>query len=272
MKRRYWAMMMTGEKLTENELFTLLEERADFYNRKAFIEPDPISIPHRFSRPADIEIAAFLTATIAWGQRRTIIKNANSLMERMDNAPADFIRSFGPTDLKPFEQFVHRTFNGQDCLFFLRALQHLINKYHSLENAFLPVQAKRTEETLLYNNIMIFRERFLGESAPVHVGKHISNPARGAAAKRLNMFLRWMVRKDKRGVDFGIWRQLNMSQLMIPLDVHSGRVARQLQLLQRKQDDWLAVVELTERLKQFDPNDPVKYDFALFGMGVNAAS
>lgn len=259
---------MIGKPSEPKELHELLEERCDYYNRQSFIESDPISVPHQFSSPDDIEIAAFLTATISWGQRPVLIRNANRLMQLMDHSPAHFIRNFTDADLRPFSKFVHRTFNGQDCLFFLKALQRLCNEYKSLENAFLPEQGVGEADGPVKDNILLFRERFLGREFPTSVSRHISDPSRNSAAKRLNMFLRWMVRNDTRKVDFGIWQQFNKAKLMMPLDVHSGRVARKLGLLQRIQDDWKAVEELTLNLRQFDPNDPVKYDYALFGMGV----
>ena len=244
------------------QLSDLLNEKADLYNRTSFIESDPVSIPHRFSSKGDIEIAGFLTATIAWGQRITLIRNANWLLDRMDDSPAEFISSFLESDLAPFTSFVHRTFNGDDCLFFLRALQRIISEYGSLENAFDPGNGN------IKSGIILFRNRFLGNDFPQRSAKHISDPAANSAAKRVNMFLRWMIRKDQRNVDFGIWNVFKMSELMCPLDVHSGGVARKLGLLQRKQDDWKAVEELTENLRKFDSEDPVKYDYALFGLGV----
>jgi uncharacterized protein (TIGR02757 family) len=260
--------MMTGKQTDRQALFELLEERSAFYNTRSFITNDPISVPHRFSNSSDIEIAGFITASIAWGQRTTLIRNALFLMERMDESPSAFIRSFTLRDLKPFRSFVHRTFNGEDCVFFMQALQRILFKYQSLEHAFLPENAPSVWE--IKDAIMLFRQRFLGEQPPARVSRHVSDPSRNAAAKRLNMFLRWMVRSDQRKVDFGIWKRFSMAQLMIPLDVHSGTVARRLGLLSRKPDDWKSVEELTGQLRLYDPSDPVKYDFALFGMGVNA--
>jgi uncharacterized protein (TIGR02757 family) len=253
---------MAIKPFSQSELQELLEEKFDLYNRNSFIETDPISIPHRFSNSADIEVAAFLTATISWGQRLTLIRNANWLLDRMDECPSEFIRSFTKKDLIPFKSFVHRTFNGQDCIFFLNALKDIIHEYGSLEQAF------KTPSGDVKAGITAFRERFLGKNYPDHPAKHISNPDQNSAAKRLNMFLRWMVRKDDRKIDFGIWTVFKPNQLFCPLDVHSGGVARKLGILTRTQNDWKAVEELTESLGSFDPNDPVKYDYALFGLGV----
>jgi len=248
-------------QFTQNELKEFLDEKADLYNRTSFIETDPISIPHRFSKKEDIEIAAFLTATIAWGQRFTLIKNANYLLDNMDNAPFDFISSFQEKDLKPFQSFVHRTFNATDCIFFLKSLKQLYTKHGSLEEAF------RSSENEVKSGILSFRNKFITPNALQRTAKHVADPAAGSAAKRINMFLRWMVRKDARKIDFGIWNVFSPSQLLCPLDVHSGGVARKLGLLNRKQDDWRAVEELTAQLRIFDAEDPVKYDFALFGLG-----
>lgn len=236
-----------------------LEEKVIKYNQLHFIETDPISVPHRFSKKEDIEIAGFFAATLAWGNRATIIRNANELMRRMDFAPYDFILNHTDAELKHFKNFVHRTFNGTDCIFFIHSL-HSIYKKQTLENAF----AGSTPKEAIIN----FRKTFLKANHLPRIEKHISNPVAGSAAKRLNMFLRWMVRKDSCGVDFGIWKKLPVKNLMCPLDIHSGNVARKLGLLSRKQNDWKAVEELTSRLKELDPNDPAKYDFALFGLGV----
>ncbi len=253
-----------------SELRDFLEEKYNQYNRTSFIETDPISIPHQFSRKEDIEISAFLTATIAWGQRKSIINNANKLMTLMDNAPHEFILNAKEKDLKPFEKFVHRTFNGTDTIFFILSLQNIYKKHRRLEKVF---RGKDAKEAIIH-----FRKVFFSIPYPNRTLKHISNPAENSAAKRINMFLRWMIRKDKRGVDFGIWNNiptlqrgqggfLSSKKLMMPLDVHSGNVARKLGLLIRTQNDWKAVEELTNNLKTFDAKDPVKYDFALFGLG-----
>ncbi len=246
--------------MNKKELHLFLEEKYERYNRPDFIESDPISIPHKFSKKEDIEIAAFLSATIAWGQRVTIVKNANELMRRMDFSPHEFILSHSKKELERFINFKHRTFNGTDCVFFLQSLKNIYTKKKSLENLFIGKNEKEA--------IINFRKSFFYIQHPKRVEKHISNPESNSSAKRLNMFLRWMVRKDKQGVDFGIWKKSSPEKLMCPLDVHSGNVARKLGLLTRKQNDWQSVEELTSRLREFDPKDPAKYDFALFGLGV----
>ena len=250
--------------LTISELHNFLEEKHDQYNRRGFIESDPISIPHQFSKKEDIEIAAFLTATIAWGNRKMIIKNANRLMKLMDRAPFDFIQNFTDDDLKPFETFVHRTFNGTDCIYFLKLLQNIYKNHGGLEGAFsFPLESINIKES-----IISFHKLFFELEHQDRTRKHLANPEKNSAAKRINMFLRWMVRDDKRGVDFGIWKNIPTKNLLCPLDVHSGNVARKLGLLTRKANDWKAVEELTGNLRKFDVADPVKYDFALFGLGV----
>lgn len=246
--------------MNKKELHSFLEENYKRYNRPNFITSDPVSIPRRFSKKQDIEIAGFLAAVIAWGQRPTIIKNANELMRQMDNAPHDFILNHSKKELLRFQNFKHRTFNGIDCVFFLKSLQNIYKKHSSLEHVFNGTGTRQ--------RITNFRKVFFSISHLHRTEKHVSNPEAGSASKRLNMFLRWMVRKDKFGVDFGIWNTIKMNELMIPLDVHSGNISRKLGLLNRKQNDWQSVEELTSRLKEFDANDPVKYDFALFGLGV----
>lgn len=247
-------------------LFDFLEAKADQYNNPAFIESDPVSIPHLFQQKEDIEIAAFFAATIAWGQRPTIIRNARRLMQLMDDSPYDFITGASPSDLSRFSSFVHRTYNAEDVMFFIRSLQNIYRNHGGLESVFcLPVNEPGADakESLQY-----FRQVFFNIPFPQHASRHVADVGSGSAAKRLNMFLRWMVRNDKRGVDFGIWKGIGMNQLYCPLDVHSGQVARKLGLLVRTQNDWKAVEELTAALRTFDPADPVKYDFALFGLGV----
>jgi uncharacterized protein (TIGR02757 family) len=248
--------------ISVNELTDFLESKYLQYNQHSFIDSDPISIPHLYSRKEDIEIAGFLTAIIAWGQRTTIIKNAKNLMAMMDHAPHDFIINFKPADSKPFTSFKHRTFNGVDLLFFMKALQYIYTQCNGLESA----MSKHPND--MPTNLYAFRTLFFSIEGPERTKKHLANPLSGSAAKRLNMFLRWMVRNDKAGVDFGLWKSLQPAQLYVPLDVHSGNVARKLGLLQRKQNDWKAVEELTQQLRTYDPNDPVKYDYALFGLGV----
>ncbi len=252
--------------MNKSERKEFLDEKYDQYNRITFIDSDPVSIPRRFSKKQDIEIAGFLSATIAWGQRPTIIRNANRLMKWMDESPHAFILNHSQNDLKPFKTFVHRTFNNEDCLCFIRSLKHLYTLHDSLEQAFQP--GGTWKEKTVGNAISAFRHQFFSIPHPERSRKHLSDPARGSATKRINMFLRWMVRQDKRGVDFGIWKTIPVSSLMCPLDVHSGNVARKLGLLKRTQNDWQAVEELTAALRKLDPADPVKYDFALFGLGV----
>lgn len=245
-----------------------LEEKFHLYNNRNFIESDPISIPHQFSKKQDIEIAGLLAATIAWGNRKSIIANANKLVQWMDHVPHEFVLHATTKNLKPFEKFVHRTFNGLDCVFFLRSLQNIYRKYDSLE----PVFAKGIQKSDIdvKNALIHFREEFFKTDHLKRSEKHVSDPARKSSAKRLCMYLRWMVRRDKAGVDFGVWKKIAPSLLCLPLDVHTGNVSRSLGILKRKQNDWRAVEEVTAQLRKFDPRDPVKYDLALFGLGVFA--
>lgn len=252
--------------MNKTELKEFLEEKYDQYNRLSFIETDPVSIPHQFKKKEDIEIAGFLAATIAWGQRPTIIRNAQRLVQWMDMSPYEFIISAKEKDLEPFKAFTHRTFNGTDCICFIRSLKNIYTKHGGIEEVFS--RAVNKNDTDLKGSIVHFRETFFELPHPARTTKHISNPADNSAAKRINMYLRWMVRSDKRKVDFGLWKKIKPSQLSCPLDVHSGNVARKLGLLERTQNDWKAVDELTTNLKKFDAADPVKYDFALFGLGV----
>ncbi|MBN8697015.1 MAG: TIGR02757 family protein [Bacteroidetes bacterium] len=252
-------------KLAAAELKEFLDEKYEQYNRLDFIESDPISIPHRFSKKEDIEIAGFLAATIAWGQRVTIINNANKLMKLMDDAPHDFILNAKAKDLKRFNNFVHRTFNGTDAMFFMSSLQNIYKKHGGLEQVFV----SKSKDEACKEAIMNFRKVFFSIPHPERTGKHVSNPAENSSAKRLCMYLRWMVRDDKRGVDFGIWKNsVQAKDLMCPLDVHTGNVGRKLGLLKRSQNDWKAVTELSDNLRKLDKKDPIKYDFALFGLGV----
>ena len=220
-------------------------------------------MPHTFSKKEDIEISAFLIATIAWGNRKSIITNANKMMQLLDNAPYDFIVNHQELDLEKLLPFVHRTFNGLDFIQFIKSLQHIYNKHKGLESVF----AKHAEVDSLQNSIHQFKQYFFEIEHLQRTQKHISDPLKNSAAKRINMFLRWMVRKDNCGVDFGIWQSLSPSQLSCPLDVHSGNVARKLGLLLRKQNDGKALTELDTALRTMDSKDPVKYDFALFGLG-----
>lgn len=252
--------------LSRIALKDFLDEKSDFYNHPGFIPDDPVSIPHQFSCKEDIEIAGFLTATIAWGNRKSIINNANKLMELMDFAPHEFIVGMESTDLKRFSSFVHRTFNGIDCGFFLESLSNIYKNYGGMETVFSePVNSGNTLKEAIVN----FRKVFFDLPHLRRTEKHVANPLSNSSAKRLNMFLRWMVRADNRGVDFGIWKSLKPADLFCPLDVHSGNVARKLGILSRKANDWKAVEELTIFLRELNPGDPVKYDFALFGVGVN---
>ncbi|MBT0812358.1 TIGR02757 family protein [Litoribacter ruber] len=242
-----------------------LDEKVAYYNQPDFIENDPICIPHRFTKPQDIEIAGFFAAVLAWGQRKTIINKCVSLLEMMDNAPYEFILNHSESDLKSFLHFKHRTFNATDTLYFLDFFRRFYQQHGSLEEAFLPIGSAMEMEKMLIH----FHDYFFADPlAPQRTRKHIATPARKAACKRINMFLRWMVRKDDKGVDFGIWHRVKPSQLICPCDVHVDRVGRKLGLIERKQTDWRTAVELTGRLAELDPLDPVKYDFALFGLGV----
>jgi uncharacterized protein (TIGR02757 family) len=251
--------------MNKDHIKEFLETKTKQYNTPEFIENDPISIPHQYKTQLDIEVAAFLTATISWGQRKAIIKSANLLMQMMDNAPYDFITNGTPQEFKALNKFVYRTFNGIDLAAFLGSLHKLYNKYNSLEEAFTPTMYSDADS---YKAIMNFRTEFSSHFTHDRTNKHLANPSKGSSAKRINMFLRWMVRKDNNGVDFGIWNNLKPEQLIIPLDVHSASSARKLGLLDRKSNDWKAAKILTDTLKEFNDKDPVRYDYALFGLGV----
>jgi uncharacterized protein (TIGR02757 family) len=246
------------------DLKAFLDAKVFEYNKPEFIASDPIQVPHMFFRNEDIEIAAFLTATLAWGQRKTIIENSRKLMALMDDSPHDFITGASEKDYKRFDAFCHRTFNTTDLLYFLSSLRN-IYLYHGGLGALF--EEGFSKEQHAGKAIMHFRHVFFEMEFLQRTKKHVPNVLQGSAAKRLNMFIRWMVRKDNCGVDFGIWGNISPSWLSVPLDLHSGATARKLGLLTRKQDDWKAVDELTSRLREFDPDDPVKYDFALFGIG-----
>ena len=254
-------------KHIKSDLKELLESKYYQYNNLEFVQDDPIMIPHLFNKKEDIEVSGFFSATLAWGQRKTIIKNTRLLMTLMDDAPHDFILNHASADLKKFAKFVHRTFNGQDCIFFIQRLSYIYKKQGGLEHVF-SIGLKESDEQI-EQSIVNFRKTFFGKISPNRTFKHISNPQKNSSSKRICMFLRWMVRKDKKGCDFGIWSSIKPHQLCMPLDVHTGRVSRELGLLKRKQDDWKSVLELTSALREFDHRDPVKYDFALFGMGVS---
>lgn len=245
-----------------DELKDYLECKYNKFANPDFISNDPIQIPHLFSTKEDIEISAFITATIAWGQRKSIIKNARSFIKLMDDSPFEFVINHSESDLERFNRSVHRTFNAQDLKFFIKSLKNIYSNNNGLENVF-------AKNDSLYEGLVNFYKVFFMIPCPTSSRRHVANVESGSAAKRLNMFLRWMVRDNKRGVDFGLWKSISPSELFIPLDVHSGRIARLLGLLERNQNDWKAVCELTEVLRKFDPLDPIKYDFALFGVGVN---
>lgn len=247
------------------EIKDFLNEKADKYNHLNFIETDPIQIPHLFSDNNDIEISAFFASTIAWGQRTTIIKNMQKLIALMDHDPYEFIMNSSEKDLDRFNNFKHRTFNGEDCRFFIRSIKNIYKNHGGLGSLFQEIYSK---EKGIFETLIGFRKVFFEIQHPERTQKHVSNVLKGASAKRLNMFLRWMVRKDNNGVDFGLWSKIPMSDLFLPLDVHTGNVARKLGLLKRNQNDWKAVKEVTEILRKFNPDDPIKYDFALFGLGV----
>jgi uncharacterized protein (TIGR02757 family) len=252
-------------KLAKTELKDFLDEKSEQYNRPAFIEKDPIVVPHQFSRRQDIEIAALFAAVLAWGQRKTIINKCRTLLQLMDNAPYEFVLHHSSHDLRKLESFKHRTFNATDTLYFVSFLRWFYRKFDSLEQAFVSADVSRPVEGGLVNFHHLF---FSLPDFPRRTMKHIATPERKSTCKRLNMFLRWMVRRDGRGVDFGIWRHIVPGDLVCPCDVHVERVARRLGLINRKQTDWETAMELTRNLRKLDPLDPVKYDYALFGLGI----
>lgn len=289
-----------GLNLTFLDLKDFLDQKVDLYNQPGFIELDPICIPHKFNRKQDIEIMGFWSAMLAWGQRKTIINKCNELIRLMDGAPYDFIRNHKDTDLKRFSEFKHRTFNDTDTLYFVEFFKQHYQKYDSLESAFLPFAIDNTSQVYredfseksmgdnistihasppcyagelrsqtIENALNYFRSYFFSlPDFPGRTVKHVSSPRQKSTCKRLNMFLRWMIRQDDKGVDFGIWKTIKPSDLICPTDLHVERVARKLKLITRKQVDWQTALELTENLRHFDPADPVKYDFALFGLGI----
>lgn len=261
-------MMMAKARKSILELKEFLDEKVELYNTFDFIELDPISIPHQYSKKQDIEIAGFFAATLAWGQRVTVINKCKELLQMMDNAPHDFLMNHQPHDLKAFEKFKHRTFNATDALYFIESLSQYYKKHDSLENAFLP-RVNSNPDFPIEEGFMHFHDTFFSlPDYPKRTLKHVSTPARKSACKRLCMYLRWMVRQDAKGVDFGIWKNLSPSQLFCPCDVHVERVARKLKLIRSKQLNWQTALELTTNLRSLDPIDPVKYDFALFGLGI----
>lgn len=250
--------------MNKSELKSFLDEKVGQYNHPNFIESDPIQIPHLFSIKEDIEIAGFLAATIAWGNRKMIVKNANQMMRLMGNAPYDFVMSHNETNLEQLDTFVHRTFNGNDFITFIKGLQNIYTNHKGLENTF----SLNQENDSMQKSIHEFKKLFFEVPHQNRTQKHISDPLNNSAAKRLNMMLRWFCRKDSKGVDLGIWDSISPAKLSCPLDVHSGNVARKIGLLTRKQNDAKALYELDKNLRILDPKDPVKYDFALFGLGV----
>jgi uncharacterized protein (TIGR02757 family) len=252
-------------KRKPHELKEFLDQKVEQFNNPRFIINDPVSVPHMFSKKQDIEIAGFFAATLAWGQRVTIIRKCKELLERMDNDPHQFIVTHKPKDLKAFLDFKHRTFNPTDALYFIESLKSIYSKYNSLEDAFLVQANAENIESGLINFHHLF---FSLPDHPHRTKKHLPTPERKSTCKRLVMYLRLMVRADNKGVDFGIWKKISASQLICPCDLHVDRVARKLKLIRRKQTDWQTAIELTNNLKKFDPIDPVKYDFALFGLGI----
>lgn len=247
-----------------SDIKEFLDEKVFQYNTPAFIDYDPISIPHRFDLKEDIEISGFLAATIAWGNRAMIIKNATRLVNLMGNSPYEFIMNHEERHLERFNGFVHRTFNDVDLVYFIKAIQNMYLNYGGIENIFAQSVTSYSTQPAIHE----FKKVFFSLQHPIRTQKHVSDPMKGSAAKKINMYLRWMVRSDNKGVDFGIWDTIKPSQLSCPLDVHSGNVARKLGLLTRDQNDSKALMELDANLRQLDKNDPVKYDFALFGLGV----
>ena len=256
--------------ISEKQILRLkpfLNRKFKEYNRLEFIQDDPIQIPKMFTGIQDIEISGFFAATLAWGQRKTIISKCKELIASMDNAPYDFVKNHKARDLQRLSKFKHRTFNYIDLLYFIEFFKHHYINHNSLEDAF--IRETNATNTTMEEMLSYFHGYFFSiEDYPIRTKKHVATPERKSACKRINMFLRWMVRKDKR-VDFGLWTKISPGQLICPIDVHVERVARKLNLIKRKQVDWLTAVELTESLKMLDPDDPVKYDFALFGLGVN---
>ncbi len=253
------------------DLKNFLDKKVIQFNNPDFIKDDPVCIPHLFSKKQDIEIAGFFAATFAWGIRKTIINKSKLLFQLMDNAPYDFCINHTDKDLKKLEKFCHRTFNDTDLLYFVSFFKFHYSKNKSLESAFFnnsTIQQSNNSDIIEKSLNHFYRYFFSLEHIPERTRKHIASPAKNSSCKRLNMFLRWMVRNDNKGVDFGLWEKITPSQLICPVDVHVARVSKHFGLLKRKQLDWLAAVELTNELKKFDPQDPVKYDFALFGLGI----
>lgn len=259
----------------QTDLKKFLDTKVDIYNQPSFIKNDPVSIPHLFTKQQDIEISAFFAAIFSWGNRTTIISKSKELMQLMDNAPYEYCKNHDSKDLKRLLGFKHRTFNTTDLLYFIAFFKHHYSNHESLEFAFIPhpqplsINGEGSNTPNIEESLIFFHNYFFSlPHVPERTKKHIATPERRSSCKRLNMFLRWMVRKDDKGVDFGIWKNFSPSQLICPIDVHVARVARKLGILRRKQTDWQAALELTDYLRTLDKNDPVKYDFALFGLGV----
>ena len=252
-------------KLSKSDLKEFLDEKVELYNQPSFIDSDPISIPHQFTDKHDIEISGFLAATIAWGNRKMILRNATRMMRLLDNSPYEFITSSSMPEIEMVGRFVHRTFNSVDLIYFLKSLQNIYRNRGGLESIFKSHIAPDSLQPAIHE----FHKVFFELPHEKRTERHVSDPFKGSAAKKINMFLRWMIRNDGKGVDFGIWDSISPSILSCPLDVHSGNVARNLGILHRKQNDAKAVQELDAVLRKMDRNDPVKYDFALFGLGVS---
>lgn len=252
-------------EINNTDIAELLEELYHRFNTPDFISEDPISIPHMYSSKLDREIAGFMSATIAWGNRKAIVKSAKRMMEYMDDAPAEFVLNASESELERLETYVHRTFNGFDFRDFVLSLRSICQRYGGVGELF---EQRFAESGSMADVFAFFRSEFFASPHQQRCEKHLSSIVKGAACKRLCMYVRWMVRSDNQGVDFGLWKSIPSSALYMPLDVHSGNVARELGLLTRKQNDWKAVDELTTKLREFDANDPVKYDFALFGAGI----
>ncbi|MBR7097171.1 MAG: TIGR02757 family protein [Alistipes sp.] len=252
--------------MNKEELRDLLEHLHDKYNRPEFIEPDPISIPHSFSDRHDREVAGFMAATIAWGNRKAIVKSAARMMQYMDYSPADFVRNASASELAHLQSYVHRTFNGQDFTDFVLAIRGITERWGGIGEFF---EQNYVATQSIPQVLSLFRKEFFSIEHNPHCEKHLSSIDKGAACKRLNMYLRWFVRRDDRGVDFGLWEKIPMSALYLPLDVHTGNMGRALGLLTRKQSDWKATDEITRSLREFCSDDPVRYDYSLFGAGID---
>ena len=252
-------------EMSYEEMFELLESLHDKFNNESFIEADPISVPHSYTDAGDIEISGLLASTIAWGNRKAIVQSSHRMMRYMDNSPKDFVLNASDAEIATLSSYVHRTFNGEDLQDFVRALRHIFNKWGSIGGFF---ESRYAEHQDLRRVFSEFRREFHSVEHNPHSEKHMSSIDKGAACKRLCMYLRWMVRRDDRGVDFGLWRGIPMSALYMPLDIHTSRMGRGLGLLERKQNDWKAVEELTASLRSFNTEDPVRYDYSLFGVGI----